>query len=102
MLNNIKSIYIINKIFEPLTYTAKLNLIKYNKIISNRLDIKLEDYKDEFYKLFNRTFKVKINALNINELKLNKKKIDDKKFKFLCKIGFDSLKALYLNDNNII
>ena len=102
MLNNIKSIYIMENILEKITYIKKLNLAKYNKAISDRLDIKLEDYKNEFYKIFKITFKVEINTVNIDEIKLNKKNIDDKKLEFLCKIGFDSLKALYLNDNKII
>ena len=79
MLNNIKSIYIMENILEKITYIRKLNLIKYNKAISDRLDIKLEDYKNEFYKIFKITFKVEINTLNIDEIKLNKKNIDEKK-----------------------
>ena len=57
MLNNIKSIYIMENILEKITYIRKLNLIKYNKAISDRLDIKLEDYKMNFIKYLRQHLK---------------------------------------------
>ena len=45
MLKNIKSIIIIKKVFSRLRIKKKLDLIKYNNIIKNRLDINLLDYK---------------------------------------------------------
>ena len=45
MLKNIKSIRIINKIFQPIIYERKLRLIKYNKNLQNKNDIDIEYYK---------------------------------------------------------
>ena len=45
MLKNIKSIVILKKVFSYLRIKRKFDLIKHNKIIQNRLDINLLDYK---------------------------------------------------------
>ena len=45
LLENIKSKYIMKKIFKNLKTIKFLNIIRYNKTIKNRLDITLDDYK---------------------------------------------------------
>ena len=45
MLENIKSIYFIQKIFSYLDVHTKLGLIKYNKTLQNNLDISITNYK---------------------------------------------------------
>ena len=45
-LDNIKSQYILKKIFENINTKKLLELVKYNKKIKNRLDISLNNYKE--------------------------------------------------------
>ena len=45
-VNNIKSQYILQKIFNNLKLKKTLKLIKYNKVIQNKINIKKEDYKN--------------------------------------------------------
>ena len=45
MLDNVKSKYIIKEIFEKIKNKRKLNIIKYNKRIKNKLDITKENFK---------------------------------------------------------
>ena len=51
LFTNIKSNYILKKIFFLLYDDIKLEIIKYNKAIQNKLKIKLDDYIEEFYKI---------------------------------------------------
>ena len=46
LLNNIKSKYIIVKIFENVQTNIFLNLIRYNKTFQKRLNKNIDDYKD--------------------------------------------------------
>ena len=46
ILGNIKSKYIIQKVFSNLEKTHTLYLIKYNKNIKNRMEININDYKE--------------------------------------------------------
>ena len=45
MLDNIKSLYLLKLIFSYKNEKAKLNLIKYNKDLQNKLDISIINYK---------------------------------------------------------
>ena len=45
MLENIKTIYFLLKIFSQLNKYRKFKLIKYNKNLQDKLDINLIDYK---------------------------------------------------------
>ena len=45
MLNNIKSNFIVKMIFIHLYDRTRLNLIKYNKMLQNKINIKLYNYK---------------------------------------------------------
>ena len=45
MLNNIKSHYFLEKIFSIINNKRKFKLVKYNKILQNKLDIAIMDYK---------------------------------------------------------
>ena len=44
-LKNIKSKYILQKVFNNLEKKKSLNLIKYNKTIKERLELNINDYK---------------------------------------------------------
>ena len=49
-LINIKSRYILSKIYNNLEIKKKLNIVRYNKKMQNRLNINFKDYK-EFYNI---------------------------------------------------
>ena len=46
ILKNIKSNYILRKLFNNLLKKKSLDLIKYNKIIKDRINISIKDYKE--------------------------------------------------------
>ena len=46
ILENIKSRYILSKIYNNMTIKKKLEIIKYNKRIQNRLNLDVKDYKE--------------------------------------------------------
>ena len=48
ILENIKSRYILSKIYNNMTKKKKLQIVKYNKKIQNRLNLDVKDYKEEY------------------------------------------------------
>ena len=48
ILENIKSRYILSKIYDNMTKKKKLEIVKYNKKIQNRINLSVKDYK-EYY-----------------------------------------------------
>jgi len=46
IIENIKSRYILSKIYNNMSKKKKLNIVKYNKRIQNRLNLNLKDYKE--------------------------------------------------------
>ena len=46
IIENIKSRYILSKIYDNMTKKKKLEIVKYNKKIQNRLNLSLNDYKE--------------------------------------------------------
>ena len=46
IIDNIKSRYILSKIYNNITKKKKLEIIKYNKKIQNRLNLNIKDYKE--------------------------------------------------------
>ena len=46
IIENIKSRYILSKIYNNMTKKKKLEIIKYNKKIQNRLNLDVNDYKE--------------------------------------------------------
>ena len=46
IIENIKSRYILSKIYNNMTIKKKLEIVKYNKRIQNRLNLSTEDYKE--------------------------------------------------------
>ena len=47
-LNNVKSKLILKKIFDNITTIKRLNIIRYNKSIQNKLNIDINSYKIEY------------------------------------------------------
>ena len=74
MLNNIKSKYILNIILENLKKRIELKLVKYNKILINKLNIKKEDFENfKFLKEMNQKFNLDVKDIDIKELNLGNK-----------------------------
>ena len=75
ILLGIKSKYNLQEIFDFLIQNIKLNVIKYNKEIQNKLNITLDDYKKESqYDIVkqNGVLKKYIHNLNIKLIHLKK------------------------------
>ena len=50
ILSNIKSNYILSKVYNNMTQKKSLKIVKYNKLIQNRLNISIKNYK-EYYEI---------------------------------------------------
>ena len=46
IIENIKSKYILSKIYNNMTKKKKLEIVKYNKRIQNRINLSIKDYKE--------------------------------------------------------
>ena len=93
MLDNVKSICIIEKIFKNLKNKRKLNIMKYNKKILFRLNINKEHFqKYIILKEFNQKFNTNIEDFDIKELDLKEKDIGNEELNFLMKMEFKGLK----------
>ena len=46
IIENIKSRYILSKIYDNMTKKKKLQIVKYNKRIQNRINLSVKDYKE--------------------------------------------------------
>ena len=101
MLDNIKSSNILKKIFGYITYRKKLNIIKLNKLIKERLNITKEDYDIYALKEFNLRYHLNIEDINIKELDLKEKFLYNKGFESLNKVKFYQLNKLNLSQNAI-
>ena len=87
-------------IFKNIHNKIKLKIIKYNKYMIRRLDIKKEDFKIyETLKEFNEKLKLNIIDIDIKELDLSWNKISD--IKVLENVNFKVLKELNLSSNKI-
>ena len=79
MLDKIKSKFILKNIFRKIKNKRKLNIIKYNKRILNRLNIVKEDFEMYIrWKELNYKYKTNIEDLDIKELDLSRKCINNK------------------------
>ena len=102
MYDNIKSNYILNKVFENIKNKRKLNIIKYYQRITHRLKITKEDF--EVYlmlKKFNKKYFSNIEDIDIKELDLNAESLRNEGLEDLSKIKFKLLNKLYLSVNRI-
>ena len=102
MLDKLKSKCILKKIFEIIKRKRKLNIIKYNKRISFKLNINKEDF--EIYiilKEYNKKYNTNIDDIDSKELDLNGRHIRDEGLIDLFKIEFQEINKLDLNWNLI-
>ena len=103
MLNNIKSSFILKRIFNYLRNKIKLKIIKYNKNILYRLNITDKDFiVYESLKEFNNKYNLYINDIDNKVLNLNKKNLNDEALVYFNLIKFNKLIILDLSQNNIL
>ena len=87
-------------IFKNIHNKIKLKIIKYNKYMIRRLDIKTEDFKIyETLKEFNEKLKLNIIDIDIKELDLKYTIIGKEELELLKKVNFKDLKELNLGVN---
>ncbi len=102
MLKKIRSNLIMKTIFKNIHNKIKLKIIKYNKYMIKRLDIKTEDYKIyELLKEFNEKLELNIKDIDIKELNLQNKNIGNKELELLKNLNFKELEILNLSFNQI-
>ena len=83
IIENIKSRYILSKIYDNMTKKKKLQIVKYNKRIQNRLNLSIKDYKE------------------YREIEIEIIPIKDKYGKFInIKENDELYYHIYFNDNN--
>ena len=70
MLKNIKSSYILKIVFSKTKEKVKLNLLKYNKILQNKLNINITTYKNfaKKYIIYENKEKAKIYNIDTNKI----------------------------------
>ena len=79
MLEDIKSEFILDSIFNNISNKLKLKIIKHNKNLLQKLNITIEDFKIyETLKKFNEDFNLDIKDIDIEELDLSHKRIGKK------------------------
>ena len=93
-LENIKSKYIIKKIFNYLPKNKSLDIIKYNKKIQKRIDININDYEN--YSKIEIEIKPEYN---INSRFININKGEEKYYHIFFNDNKEEIKRNYLNEN---
>ena len=102
MLKKIRSKKIVNTIFEKLKKRKKLNLLRYNKNLLNKLNIKKKDYQDFLtLKELDQKFNLNIKDTDIKEFKVEDKFLGNEIFEYLNKINFEELKEINLSNNSL-
>ena len=89
LFEKIRSKYILKLIFDSIKINKSLEIMKYNKNIQERLEIGIDDYKDEYFKI---------------EIEIFPKKYRGKyfiKFINISNLENKSNYHIYFNDNNI-
>ena len=63
-MENIASAYVLKIIFNNIEEKRKLNIVKYNKNIQNKIDINIKHYKNQCKKYFIRDKNGKVKEYN--------------------------------------
>ena len=101
MLGGIKSPNVLKLVFDYIKNRTKLKIIKHNKIIQNKINITLEDFKVyKYLKEFKKKYLIKINDIDIKELAINNMEIRNQ-VEIFNKINFKELQKLDLSWNKI-
>ena len=103
MLNEIKSSFILNMIFDNLKKRLKLKIINHNKNLINRLDIEIKDFRRyKLLKNLNNNHILKIDDFdNVKEINLSKNLDYNCILECLSTIELNDLKILDLSNNKI-
>ena len=102
MLNKIRSKFLLQVIFKNLKNRILLNIVKYNKKLSNNLNIEQKNYQNyKYLKEMNDIFETNIKDIETENLKLKRKEINNDNFELITKIEFNNLKDLNLSENQI-
>ena len=103
MLNNIKSKFILQIVFDNVKILRKLKIIKNNTKLSHKLYIAPEDIENSKLLIdFNKKYSLNIEDIYITQIDLLHKTIGNEELKDLCNIEFRKLKKLCLSFNNDI
>ena len=103
MLKNVKSIHILQEIFINIHKKIKLKIIKHNKELLSRLDIKKKDFNiySELIE-FNKKYKFNIKDIDIRELDLKGENVlNENALKIFDRIKFINITKLDLSNNLI-
>ena len=96
MLNEIKSIFVVKKIFGFLVKRKKMEILKYNKKLMHTLNIELNDFQNYVYlKDLKQKYHLNIQENDINKietLEINSYSNINKVLKFIKRIEFKVLK----------
>ena len=87
LINNIKNKYILRQIGDYIKEKKLLEIIKYNKKIQEKLDIRINDYK-KYY-----------NQIEIEVIPTYPKYTTEDKYKFINIVEGQSYYHIYLNDD---
>ena len=89
-------------LFENLKIRIKLNIIKYNKQILNKLNLSKIDFEDfNILKDFNHKFNLDIRDIDIKYFDIKDKKFGNEILKYLKKLRFNELRSLILDNIEI-
>ena len=95
MLEKIRSKNILKTVFEYIKKKDRLKIVRYNKKLQNKLNIKKKDFQDyKLLKQLNKKYNLSIEDIDIITLNLTKRKLDDNFFNSINDIGFNNLKEL--------
>ena len=102
MLNGIKSKNILVLILRLIKCRLKLKIIKYNKSIKDKINIKIKDYEDfNLLKELNKKYNLDIQDIETQILDISEKQTGDEIFDYLNQIGFNDLIEINLSKNEI-
>ena len=97
MLNKIRSLLILKTIFKNLRQRLKLKILKCNKNLLFKLNIKLKDFQDyELLNGLNKKFNLNIRDTDIKILELNNKENINEILEYIVKINFRGIIELSL------
>ena len=102
MLNKIKSRLILKNVFDCMRKRMKLKILRHNKKIQNKLNIKLKDFQDyKTLKELNLKFGFDIDDIDTNKIDLSNKVKGNEILEYINDIEFQKLKELDLQNNLI-
>ena len=99
--NNLKADYFLEKVFNNLETKKSLYILKYNKVIKNRLNININDYKKYSEKY--SSIEIEIKAVNNEYDKfINYKNEDEKYYHIYFDNKKEEIKRNYINEDEDI